>query len=503
MLGKLVLPEIRELIEAGDEPTLAEVVNRWLSADLAELVAALAPVERIRIFRLLQPGRAAETFEYLDLADQCEILDSLSDAESAEILNAMAPDDRTALLAELTPEQSERLIALLNPEQRAVARRLLDYREGSVGRLMTPDYVVVRKDWTMRHVLDHVRAHGRDSETLNVIYVVDDQNKLVDDLRIREVLLAPLHTRVADVMDGQCVNLRVTDDAQTAIQIFRKYDRSALPVVDPHGRMAGIVTLDDVLDLAEEQATQELQRFGGLEALDDPYLSTSLPAMIRKLRFLAGHPVRRRDVDGHGHGPLRGRARAGGGPGLVHPADHLQRRELRLAGSYPDHPGPGPRRGQAPRLVASPAPRDPGRIDARSHSWLYRIPSDRGLERRVRRLRKALDSPGIHRRRRSARSRHLGNLDGLHAPVPSETPGIRPGHLLSPICRHPGRRHRADHLFQRGHGRPAWDCAIKQRPAPSRDLSLRQPFREPRQPCRLEFMHSIVNAPQRKGGLRG
>jgi magnesium transporter len=282
MLGKLALPEIRELIQAGDEPTLREVVNRWLSADLAELVGPLASDERIRIFRVLRPGSAAETFEYLDLSAQREVLDALSESESAEILNAMAPDDRTALLAELSSEQSERLIELLNPEERAVARRLLDYREGSVGRLMTPDYVVVRKDWTMRHVLDHVRAHGRDSETLNVIYVVDDQNKLVDDLRIREILLAPLHARVSDAIDGQCVSLMATDDKKSAVQVFRKYDRTALPVVDPNGRLVGIVTLDDVLDLAEEQATRELQQFGGLEALDDPYLSTTLPAMVRK-----------------------------------------------------------------------------------------------------------------------------------------------------------------------------------------------------------------------------
>ena len=282
MLGKLALPEIRELIQAEDEPTLREVVNRWLSADLAELAGPLEADERIRIFRVLKPASAAETFEYLDLTAQREVLDALSDPESAEILNAMAPDDRTALLAELTAEQSERLIGLLNPEQRAVARRLLDYRQGSVGRLMTPDYVVVRRDWTMRHVLDHVRAHGRDSETLNVIYVVDDQNKLIDDLRIREILLAPLHARVADALDGQCVSLMATDDKKSAVQVFRKYDRTALPVLDSQGRLVGIVTLDDVLDLAEEQATRELQQFGGLEALDDPYLSTTLPAMVRK-----------------------------------------------------------------------------------------------------------------------------------------------------------------------------------------------------------------------------
>ena len=282
MLGKLALPEIRELIDAGDDAILGEVVNRWLPADLGELVGDLATDERIRVFRVLKPAPAAETFEYLDLTAQCEVLDSLTEEESAEILNEMAPDDRTALLAELPGEQSERLIELLNPEQRDVARRLLDYREGSVGRLMTPDYVVVRKEWTMRHVLDHVRAHGRDSETLNVIYVVDDQNKLIDDLRIREILLAPLHNRVSDAIDGQCVCLSATDDKKSAVEIFRKYDRNALPVIDPHGRLVGIVTLDDVLDLAEEQATRELQQFGGLEALDEPYLSTSLPAMVRK-----------------------------------------------------------------------------------------------------------------------------------------------------------------------------------------------------------------------------
>jgi magnesium transporter len=282
MLGKLALPEIRELIQAGDDAILGEVVNRWLSADLADLVNALAVGEQVHVLRLLQPARAAETFAYLDLAAQLDVLNVLTKEESALILNAMAPDDRTALLAELPAEQSERLIELLDSEQRVVARALLDYRADSVGRLMTPDYVVVRKEWTMRHVLDHVRAHGRDSETLNVIYVVDDQNRLIDDLRIREILLAPLHTHVSDVMDNKCVSLSVTDDKKTAVEVFRKYDRTALPVVDAQSRLAGIVTLDDVLDVAEERATREIQRFGGLEALDDSYISTPLPAMLRK-----------------------------------------------------------------------------------------------------------------------------------------------------------------------------------------------------------------------------
>ncbi len=282
MLGKLALPAIRELIEAKDDDTLAQVVNRWLSADLAELVDELATPERVRVLRLLKPGRAAETFAYLDLDTQQNVLNTLSEAESASILNEMAADDRTALLAELPPEQAELLINSLDPDQRMVARALLDYRADSVGRLMTPDYVVVHKEWTIRHVLDHVRSHGRDKETLNVIYIVDDKNKLIDDLRIREILLAPLHSHVSELMDHKCISLSVTDDKKKAVSVFRKYDRTALPVVDGLGRLAGIVTLDDVIDVAEEEATREIQKFGGLEALDDPYMSTSMPSMVRK-----------------------------------------------------------------------------------------------------------------------------------------------------------------------------------------------------------------------------
>jgi magnesium transporter len=142
--------------------------------------------------------------------------------------------------------------------------------------------VSVHKEWTLRHVLDHVRAHGRDSETLNVIYVVNGNNRLIDDLRIREILLAPLHAVVSDLCDNRFVSLNASDDKKEAVKVFRQYDRTVLPVIDSHGRLVGIVTLDDVLDVAEEEATREIQKFGGLEALDEPYMSTPLLEMIRK-----------------------------------------------------------------------------------------------------------------------------------------------------------------------------------------------------------------------------
>jgi magnesium transporter len=282
MLGKLVYPEIRELIGSCDAETLRDVLNRWLPADLGQVVSPLEPDERVRVLRLLRPELAAETFEYLDLETQLSVLEAISEQEAGTILNAMAPDDRTALLAELSAEQSERLIGLLDPREREVARNLLTYGENSVGRLMTPDYVAVRKEWTIRHVLDHVRAHGRDKETLNVIYVINADNRLIDDLRIREILLAPLHATVADLADHRFVSLNDTDEKKAAVEVFRKYDRTALPVIDSRGRLVGIVTLDDVIDVAEEVATREIQKFGGVEALDEPYMTTPLPEMVRK-----------------------------------------------------------------------------------------------------------------------------------------------------------------------------------------------------------------------------
>jgi magnesium transporter len=200
----------------------------------------------------------------------------------ASLLNDMAPDDRTALFEELPSAAVQQLIALLTPEERATAQALLNYPEDSIGRLMTPDYIAVRKDWTVQDVLNYVRANGEDKETLNVIYVIDDKGKLIDDLRIREFLLAPLDRKVSEMMDENFVALSVYDDKEAAVQMFKRYNRTALPVVDSEGHLVGIVTIDDVLQVQEEESTEDIQKFGGMEALDEPYLEISLPRMIKK-----------------------------------------------------------------------------------------------------------------------------------------------------------------------------------------------------------------------------
>jgi len=177
---------------------------------------------------------------------------------------------------------TRQLLAMLTPAERAVASKLLGYPEGSIGRLMTPHYVSVREHWTIREVLDHIRTHGQDSETLNVVYVIDEQGMLIDDIRSREFLLSPLDKRVGELMDRRFVALKANDDQQQAVALFRQYDRTALPVTDSAGGLIGIVTIDDVLDVAEAAATKEIQRIGGSEALEEPYIEIALTRMVRK-----------------------------------------------------------------------------------------------------------------------------------------------------------------------------------------------------------------------------
>ena len=282
MVGKILLPEIRTLIDARDFTALRELFREWPPADVAEVILDMPEDEQVIIFRVLPAALAADVFEYLDVEAQQQLLRAMAHEQVVGILNEMSPDDRTALLEELPSAAARQLIQLLTPEERKVARALLGYPEGSVGRLMTPDFVAVRDHWTVKEVLDYVREHGQDSETLNFIYVVDERGKLIDDLRIREFLLRPLSARVDEIMDRNFVHLHATQSQQEALQIFRKYDRAALPVVDSANVLVGIVTVDDMLDVAEEEATEDIQKIGGMEALDEPYMRISLWRMVRK-----------------------------------------------------------------------------------------------------------------------------------------------------------------------------------------------------------------------------
>ncbi|HEX4630698.1 MAG TPA: magnesium transporter [Chthoniobacterales bacterium] len=282
MVGKILLPEIRDLIAERNFGALRELFREMPPADVAEVILDLPEDEQVIIFRLLPTPLAADVFEYLEPDAQQQLLRAMAHEQVVAILNEMTPDDRTALLEEMPSAAARQLIKQLTPDERRIAQALLGYPEGSIGRLMTPDFVAVHDDWTVKEVLDHVREFGRDSETLNVIYVVDDRGKLIDDLRMREFLLRPFEAKVSDFRDRTFVALKVNDTQEEALNAFRKYDRVALPVVDSNEVLVGIVTSDDMLDVAEEEATEDIQKLGGLEALDEPYTTISLARMVKK-----------------------------------------------------------------------------------------------------------------------------------------------------------------------------------------------------------------------------
>src|SRR5258705_1200106 len=282
VVGKILEPEIRSLIDARNFGALREVFREWPPADVAEVILDLPEDEQVIILRVLPHALAADVFEYLDLDAQQKLLRAMAHEQVVGILNEMSPDDRTALLEEIPSAAARQLIQLLTPGERQIAQSLLCYPEGSVGRLMTPDFIAVHDDWTVQQVLDFVREHGQDSETLNVVYVVDDRGKLIDDIRMREFLLKSLTVKVSEIRDQVFVALSVSDSQQDALNVFRKYDRTALPVVDSNGVLVGIVTIDDMLDVAEAEATEDIQKFGGMEALDEPYMRIPLWRMVRK-----------------------------------------------------------------------------------------------------------------------------------------------------------------------------------------------------------------------------
>ncbi len=282
MLSRLLQPEIQSLLEKKQLGILKDILNDWTPADIAELLTEISEKERVIIFRLLSKELAADTFEYLEFDTQMDLLKSMGNEEVAEILNEMDPDDRTALFEELPAAAAKQLIQLLSPEERKTAVSLLGYPENSVGRLMTPDYIAVKPNFTIQQTLDFIRENGKNKETLNIVYVIDDRGKLIDDIKIKNILLAPVDQPISELMDENFVALHVYDDQEIAVEAFKKYDRVALPVIDKAGILIGIVTVDDVFDIAEEETTEDIQKQAAVEALEEPYSTVPLFTMIKK-----------------------------------------------------------------------------------------------------------------------------------------------------------------------------------------------------------------------------
>lgn len=273
---------VEKLIELDAWAELRELINDMNISDVAELINEM-PKYELKFFEQLDFQRALAVFRILDLSVQENLLRLLPSNVLVQLLNDLPPDDRTALLSELHSSVVKEIIKQLNPEERKVTLSLLGYPEESVGRLMTPDYIDVELHWTVEQVLTYIRDYGKSSETIDVIYVTDENGKLIDDVRIRDFLLVdPKTTKVEDLVDGRYISLHVNDDQKETMSVFQMNNRVALPVVDDLNVLLGIITIDDVLWVAEEEFTEDIQMIGGMEALDEPYLDVTLFQLYKK-----------------------------------------------------------------------------------------------------------------------------------------------------------------------------------------------------------------------------
>jgi magnesium transporter len=276
-----MVEQVEALLEQGDVNQLQDYLNNLNISDVEQLIDEL-PEHAAMFLETLSLNRAVNVFRILDFPTQERIIKKLSGKKIAELINELPPDDRTSFFSELHGDAVKSLILHLPPNDRKEALSLLGYKEDSVGRLMTPDYIAVKKTWDVQRVLNHIRRFGKNSETIDVIYVIDDNGVLLDDIRIREILLVVPETKIIDLMDSRLIALNVNDPQEEAINIFRMNNRVALPVTDNENILLGIVTVDDILWIANEEYTEDIQKIGGTEALDEPYLDIPLLRLVKK-----------------------------------------------------------------------------------------------------------------------------------------------------------------------------------------------------------------------------
>lgn len=270
-----------ELVAGTDKLQIQEFLNTQNISDVADLIYSNEDYE-CQIISLLSIHRASSVFKILESPTQKRIIRNLPPLKTTELLNELPADDRVAFLEELPTSIVRDLIKTLEPEERKVTLELLGYPENSVGRLMTPDYVYVYEHNTVKEVIETIRKYAKSSETIDVIYVINEKGELLDDIRIREFILSEPTILVNEIMDGRFIALNVNDDQEIASEAFKMNNRVALPVTDSNNILLGIVTIDDVLWVAEEEFSEDIQKIGGTEALDEPYLDMPFWKLIGK-----------------------------------------------------------------------------------------------------------------------------------------------------------------------------------------------------------------------------
>jgi len=275
------MPTLPELVESGDIERLNDWLKETNTVEIAEELARLDPEMRAVPFRLLPKDEAIEVFETLDPTDQQTLLESLRDERVIQLFEAMDPDDRARLVDEIPAKVARRLLAGLSPWERALTSTLLGYPEDTAGRIMSPEFVSLRAGMSVEQALDKVRRAGRSAETVYALPVTDDQRHLIGAIGLRDVVLADPDQRIGDLMEADVYSARVDDDQETVARLIGEANLLALPVVDTENRLVGIVTVDDAIEILEEEETEDIARTGGAEPVGRPYFTVSVFRLAR------------------------------------------------------------------------------------------------------------------------------------------------------------------------------------------------------------------------------
>ena len=260
---------------------MANIIDKH-PADIAEQFTNLNKKDRNLSFLMLSGDKKAEVFPYFSNDIQQDILKSLGDEELSEVLNKLDPDDRTKIFENFPDQLIKNLISFLNDKEKETALNLIGYKKDSIARLMTPHYIQVKKSWTVSQVISHIKKYGKTAETLNYVYVIDQKNKLIDDLKIGQLLMAEQTDTMEKLMDNEYVAITTITPMVESFETFEKYGRSALPIITENGILVGIVTIDDVLEKIKVKDTEAIQKFGGVDGLDISYTTTPLLTLVKK-----------------------------------------------------------------------------------------------------------------------------------------------------------------------------------------------------------------------------
>lgn len=283
MIANVISPEILELVENRNWDVLKQVLPTLEPVDISELISRIPSVhDRVLVFRLIPKDLAADTFSEMTWDFQEELVSALTSNQIKQVLSELDPDDRTHFFEETPPEVTRKLLDLLSPQDRKETMELLGYPDQSVGRLMTPDYIAIKKEWTISQAIEHIRKIGKIIENFDIVYVIDNKWKLMDSIVLKDLILAEGNAKVESLMEGNYINLSVFDDQEKAVHVMDHYNLSILPVVDSSGILLGIVTFDDVFDVSREEATEDIHKSASVAPLETSYPSTSVWTLYAK-----------------------------------------------------------------------------------------------------------------------------------------------------------------------------------------------------------------------------